>query len=520
MTFDARSLLAMADEMYLGLPWAEENGLLVKYPEQVVRDGEWQATGWTVKEMLRDWFSGNAATWKGGGGSIGPQWRNRLRLGSLSVLGRSFNEITLGPQEFRGQTLRGALDRVLGMIGMVSIRERFLGVDTLLDFLQLADDGAPRRRVIVARPGQPITGTNVAQIEHAVSSDNVKTRMIAVGDRRRFSVSVRTDHPTAPLERLWDPAHEAAVLAFPQGQVPVGGTELKPWVAPQAHVFRRYRLPACIRRLEVGRELEFVLADGSRATMQVWKMPRTRVWNEGLQEWTSTPGTQPELIEGWEFDAEQGVIVLRDPAVNLSGATQAITLGPSGSQYSWNQTWVEAPVGVTLSVGGRRLYHDTGVQANGMSLEGIAGDGVVETFEVESFGFHQATNIGEPFADDSGDTHEYDEAWFYNTAAVGGPAWEYYDAATVLRDQTLDFVEHVQNALREKNDVRQNYTIRLPWFSSGYRLGEMIEVVGQDDFEMGTHQILTLVWDLTNNHSTTITTDNSRPLISSSVLGG
>jgi hypothetical protein len=507
----AVTFIGLADKVYVGQGDDPED-MSVEYPAAAVWRGVMQPTGWTVASVLRDIFSASTKTWRGGGGKLPTGWRNRLKLGSLAVLGSTYNEVPLGDLVFRQTTLRDALEQLVGLVGTVSFKERFEGNDTYLDFFELGDPGAPLKRVIVARSGEDASGSNVLDIDHEESADQVTTRIIALGDRRKFTVSCTTEHSTAPLERSWDPLLEATVLANPEAakRGVESGDALdetrQEFSEDLAHVFRRYLLPDCLRRLIIEKDLAVELSDGSRLAMQVWKIPRVVTYNAVTDEHESTLGTVPVLLEGTQFDLENGLFVLKAPAINLVSSVE------SGGDVV--DTYEEAVVGITLTAAAARLVHDTGVRLNGMSFDGIDNDGLVDVFVNESFRFSQITNEGFPFVDGDGIGHVYDEAWLY----IEGTGWTLEDAALVTQDDEAVLAEFAKAALREKNSVRANYSVTTPFWTPAYALGDRIRVVGQDDAQEGTHQVMSVGYNLTNDHGTTISTDSSVPLTANQIL--
>src|SRR5690606_35247752 len=98
------------------------------------------------------------------------------------------------------------------------------------------------------------------------------------------------------------------------------------------------------------------------------------------EAWSSTLAEAPVLLEGVQADFAQGIFTLKSPAVNLVSASIE------------GDVWEEAIVGVTLTVAGKRLFHDTGARWNGLRLDGIGGDGLTESFTNEAFHYTQITN--------------------------------------------------------------------------------------------------------------------------------
>ncbi|MBI1291210.1 hypothetical protein GC173_08185 [bacterium] len=507
----AVSILGLADTVYLGQGDAA-NDMVVEYPARALYRGVMRETGWTVASVLRDIFSGNPRTWKGGGGRLPGGWRSRLKLGSVGVLGSTYNTVPLGDMVFRQATLRDALDQLVGLVGTISFRERFEGFTTVLEFFELADPAAPLKTVVVARHGEAARESNVLDISHEEGADAVRTRVIALGDRRRFTVSVTTEHGTAPLEKDWAASLEAEVLAAPEFiEQQLGKNEVpEEWKRLRRRVFRRFRLPDCLRRVMIEDKLAVELSDGSRPTVQVWMWGRTAPVEvtEGSGTWTSEPALTPTLVEGVELHLAEGYFVLNRPAISFVSAS----IDGSGNIVD---VYTPAVVGITLSLAGARLIHDTGVRQNGLSFQGIDGDGLVEAITNESFGFRQFSNVGFPVADGDGGEHVFSQ-----TMVLLGSEWTLFDGAIITQDDGSVLRTFAQAALRERNTVRTTYTVTTPYWTSAYRLGDRIQVVGQNDHVFGTHQVLSLAYNLTNDHATTLSTDSSVPLIANQILEG
>ncbi len=494
---EAMSLIGWASKVYLGQGLSSDE-YVAEYPEKALKDGELVETGWNVKEILRDIWSNRERTWRGGGGSLPSGWRAKLKLGSLSVLGRAWNEFPLGDITFRQTTLADALEHLLGIVGTVSFREDFLeGGDTRLIFFELGDPSAPIKNCRVARAGMSIAGTNVLSVNHEEGADDIRTRMIGLGDRKKYVVSIDTEHATAPLVKDWDSSLESAVLNNPEaakkGKQAPGDDTRAEFSEVQAQVFRRYKLPDEVRQWIIEKDLGIELTDGRKLPIQVWKIPRLASFD--TDTWTSVLATEPVLLEGVQFDLENWTFTLKEPAINFVGGTV------DGSANIVD-TYEEATVGITLCLAKGRLSHDTGVNGSSMDLDGIDGDGLVEIVTNDSFGFLQITD------------ETWDTAWVYTDS----DGWTKYDAETSIQDDEQYLREYTEGALREKADVRANYTITTPWWTDGYRLGDRVRLLGQNDFVFGTHQIKSISDTLGHDHSTTFSTDNGVPLIANQVL--
>jgi hypothetical protein len=496
----AVSLMGLADTVYVG---SAARDFVVRYPQRAWVGGVYQVTGWDVVGILQDILGSAQESWRGGGGSIESAWRAQLRLGPTTALRSVYAQIPLGDVEFAQETLRGALDRLLGMVGTVSFRERFAGDLTYLDFFELANPGAPARDLRVARRGEAAVGSNVLDVSHEETADDVRTRIIAIGDRRKLTVSVTTAHATAALRKGWDPALEASVLANPE--LSKGQKGAAPNEALQ-RVFRRFLLPECFRGLVIEEGLAVDTADGTRLPIQVWKLPRIPAWNATTEAWASALATAPVVLQGAELDLANLEIVLREPAVNLVSSSDV-----GGVQVD---VYAAALVGVTLSVAGPRLQHDTGVRQGPFAFDGLSQAGLAEVVLNESFGFKQLGNTGFPFRDSAGTNHTFDATWIFV-----GDAWNLYDGAVVLQDDGRALRRFADGALREKSSPRHVYSVTTPYLTTAYWLGDRVRLIGEDGSSFGAHQVLSLQHTIGHDHSTTISTDSVVPMIANEVLG-
>lgn len=505
----ARSVIGLAGAVYVGQAWIARHGGVVEYPQLALRDGVLAATGWTVKSILRDIFDGGAPTWRGGGGAIPAGWAARIRLGDLGTLDDAFNAVVVGDVEFRQASLAEALEDLLGRIGTVAFRERFSGGTTYLDFFEIGDPGAPVRTVRAVRPGAAIAGTNVLTMVHEDSVEEMRNRVIALGAARKLVISVTTEHETAPLERLWNTAHEAAVLASPaRGTVPSqAGVNPGEWVPGYENVFRRYRLPECVRRRLIDQANAVELSDGSTVPIQIWKRGLDLEFDAETGYWVSEAAAAPTMLQGASLNIQTGVIELRDQAINLEESFVDTDNNPI-------DVWVEAVVGVTLTVNGPRLGHDTGLSGDEVDLAGIGTDGLAEIFANESFGFRQLGTGDWPLEDSRGETHAFD-----TTTMLVGNEWVITVGADVLQDDEAALAQYAELAARERGRVRAGYQVQTPFFQPGYRVGDRIDLVGQDDFVARGHQIGSITHDLTNDHGTAISTSTDIPMVASQVLG-
>lgn len=495
VAFGAVSFVGYAAEVFVGQERTAGGGQVeFVYPRFARRGGVLAETGWSVKSVLRDIFSSNGPSWKGGGANLPSGWRARLALGTMSVLDTTYNSFPIGDVAFRMTTLAEALEQLLADIPTVSFRERVTAGKTYLDFFELGDPTAPARRVIVARPGEHVAavGGNVLEVGRSDSLEGVKSRVIGVGAHARTMISVSTAHATAPLEKGWNPALEAAVLADPE--------KAKKYTAGHGggamaygKVFRRYRLPAAVRGLLIEEKNALRGSDGEELPIQVWKFGRT-YGQDAEGRWVSEPAAVPELIEGAKLDIASGEVVLSAPAIDLLGSYVA-----GGAIV---ETWGEAVVGVTLTVRGGSLVADAGRDGP----EGVSG-GLCHQVLNESF---ESSRVNGTVGG-----HAFETCWAFDgalgPAAIAGPV--------VVRSDLALLRTYAALALREANRIRTSYTVTVPYFTEGFRLGDRVELVGEDGAPHGTHQVRSLAWDLTADHATRLSTDNQVPLLYQS-LGG
>lgn len=486
----AVSFVGLMDATYLGQDRVEEE-IEFRYDRYALRDGAVVETGWNIKTILRDIFSSSLITWRGGGANISSGWRARVKLGTLSVLDRNYNQFPLQDMTFRFTSLTAALEQLMGIVGTIGFRERFESDTVYLDFFEIGDDNAPSRNVIVARPGETIrdVGSNVLSIACEDSIDSVRSRVIGCGDKRRYMISVTSTHPTAPLRKGWNVAGESAVLANPARVKEYINTLSEADGLDYRNVFRRFLLPDFLRRkIRLLQEKNAVFgSDGAEIPIQVWKIPRILVAGEG-GNYTTTLGTVPELLEGAKLDLKSGVITLSEPAINEVG-----TVVTGGSIVT---TYEPATVGVTLTIGGTRLVADSGVDGPA----GVA-DGMVQQILQDSFIAKQLNGVI--------DGHTFSSCWFFDPLL--GPL--NVTGTTEIANDIAQLRLYTALAQREMNRTRASYNVGVPFYTEGFRVGDRINVVGEDGFDYGTHQIKKIGYDLTSDHQTSLSTDNEVPLV-------
>lgn len=491
VSFRAVSYVGLMDTVYLGQSRVSEE-IEFRYPRYAIRNGTMQATGWNIKTIIRDIFSSSEITWRGGGANIPSGWRDKVKLGTMTVLDRNYNQFPIQDTTFRLTTLTAALEQLTGMIGTLSFRERFEAQQVYLDFFEIGDDNAPARNVIIARPNEKIheVGANVLTMTREDSIDSVRSRVVGCGDKRRYIFSVTSNHATAPLRKGWSPAGEAAVLANPSRVKKYINTLSESDGIQYENVFRRFLLPDFLRgNVRVVQEKNAIFgSDGCEAPIQVWKIPRDLVAGEE-GDYTSTLGTVPEILEGAKLDIKTGVITLSEPAIN-----EVSTVVTEGADII--TTYEPATIGVTLTVAAARLVADSGIDGP----EGVA-DGMVQQIYQDSF-------IAKQFNGEL-DGHTFSSCWYFDP--ILGP--QNVIGVTSIANDTTSLRLYTALAQREMNRTRAAYNIGLPFFTEGFRVGDRINVIGEDGYDYGTHQVKKVGFDLTSDHQTSLSTDNEVPLI-------
>jgi len=102
---------------------------------------------------------------------------------------------------------------------------------------------------------------------------------------------------------------------------------------------------------------------------------------------------------------------------------------------------------------------------------------------------------------------------FPPTVVFNGETAEVFDGLVVVRDDAALLRTYAALALRETNRIRASYSIAVPYFSEAYRIGDRVRMVGEDGYDFGTHQVRSVVWNLTRDHGTRLSTDNEVPLV-------
>lgn len=514
VTATATSLLGLADAVYLG----QQSG---------DRSQEFTYRNARLRDVVRDCVR-----------LLPSQYRSVLSLGVLTA---ELDEVPVGELTFRQASFRDALEQCLALVGNVGVREEFrAGARVVLHLYELHNEGAAVRRIVVARPGESAANSNVLQISDSDSLDGVRSRIIAFGDLSKTMLTATSDAltPEHRLRRLWRPTLEAAALKNPELKSEIDGQRVLTYEG-QGDVFRRYALPVALAGRTILKENALTVSDGtteSALPVQVWKEYPALVEQED-GSWAATGGLVREMLDSVELHLDEGWLQLKEPCVYLAASTVgdvAVVVDPpdelppeeepeapedpeppeeepvTETKFRVVDTWLEARLCITLTVAGARLRVDTGSQPDGFTLSRINGDGLTETVTNESF---QRIDLGGGLADPG-------LAGFGCMWHLPGTGWQGVAEPTPLVDDSAVLQQFARGALRERNRVRTAYAIRTPYWIDAVRLGDRVEIIGQDDYRYGVHQIQSLSHDLTHDHGTALSTDTVVPLVTSELLGG
>lgn len=340
----ARSLITYADSVFIGQHWSPGGGLVANYPvyAQFPGNKRWYITSWNPASIIGNWFAEEPVptSWWGGGGSLPAAWRGVLKLGEVDALVAAGTARPPAPNglQWRVVSLLEGFDAMLGMSPNLSFRERFDGDVTYLDFFKMADETASSTTLKVAVAGQSIVDAeaNVLAIDREESITTSKNRVIAIGDRSKFIISLTTnlnvpveepdpppDPPPAPsnyLERLWLDEWAAKIIRSPEGYQPNCSRNMEPWPAPTNYAFRRYRLPECLRPPYAfpQESIPLRIGEDAQVRMQVWRRGVDYEWDVEGMRMVAVPRPEPELVEGWDFDPATGTLWLKEPNIYVS----------------------------------------------------------------------------------------------------------------------------------------------------------------------------------------------------------
>lgn len=540
--FSAESpMVSMFDLVYIGdgcTPITQ----YAHYPTYAFRNGILRPTKWLASEILRDFTTSRAKkSWRGGGGTLPSQHISVLKFGDLSMLNKEVGEVT-----FDGITLKSALQEIVAKVGNVGYREVADYNGVKIEFYQLTGGAASKnvKNIRVATQGESCGNSNVAEISSEFSNVDVKTRIIAMGARIQYVLSAIW-HPWLEAEEtanhlipawnrnletyaLQDPEqvkepyqHEAQAVAIKDSDLLIN-RETEPEEEEESesasasapaqtmavveeeeqeailkNVFTRFKLPNLI--LEniqyITNEIPIEIAGEQCKPVAIkWTVPL--VWSDAQKGYIAdieAPLT-PVAIGDYTLDVNSGFITIGEPAICIY--SQVVN-----ADAETVTTYIPCPISITLCFAGERLMHDTGQVYSDARWYPLGRHGLVSRIDNESF---QKVMLGD---------NAFPQTYLYNgNSVIVTPA------PSVYRDDSKTLKQLAEKVLDESNDERRTYSITLPYFDSSFRIGDLISLQGVSDYDFGAHTICTINHNLTQQHSTTISTDNSAPLINSNLF--
>jgi hypothetical protein len=228
----------------------------------------------------------------------------------------------------------------------------------------------------------------------------------------------------------------------------------------------------------------------------------------------------PEEVSA-EFNLNEGWFRLKEPAICVGGSIVDVDDGLEKTVY------LPMVVVITLTYKGTRLVSDK--TSPDVVVSALPNSGLVQTFSNDHILYQQITNRDFPIY------------YFSDDQTVGRVVWYNYciysqntDAGTVITlfddtntadeilvvDKSAKLDDYTLKALAEQARPQETYSITTPYYTSSFQIGDTINITGEDSFNFGHHIIRAVNYNLTDNHSITISTDNNVPLLYSNILGG
>lgn len=445
-------------------------------------------TGWTFLNVIQDLFAG-----------LPSAWMTVIGLGNITGLSEfAAANAKLDDVVLTTATYQAALAQLLERTPGVGVRERFTDTLTLYDFFPLGSSGLGNRVITLPSSGNgPEQGAYATAAVERSDVEDVYSRVIAFGRPAETMVTTSTTHSTAPLTPAWAntfvyptsyPAYvpgppapslsaaETAVIADPDAATPGSPTFQEEY----SHVFRVFKLPACLRLRRILQDNVATVDDGTgdgerRVELQVFRA--TAVWPDDVPAVGDTPteSTVYELIQGARV-TEDGFVILPKPALDYFGVSI-----DAGTQLMV-QTYRPVHVGVTLTVQeiinhGRQ--YDTGVVGD-VRLPGIATEGAVLSWTNNACQFQQiatGNSAGQGLTDATGE-HYFNAFWYDRDT----DSWQLTSAGSqsVTRDDGEFLQQDAEQALAERNQRRTQVSVMLPAVCTSLHPGDMVRVLGRD----------------------------------------
>lgn len=168
-------------------------------------------TGYTPLYVLTDLMS-----------RLPDEWKDEVALGDVSILADT-RDVSITSFVFSLQDYRSAIEMVASAFGDVTIKERFAGNKTYLDFYKVSSPQNPLSTCKVARWDED-PDANVGRLSPAKTGDQIINHVQVFGRNQAFVVTLRSQvaglgfseqDVMKALRKDWDPALEPLVLKTP-----------------------------------------------------------------------------------------------------------------------------------------------------------------------------------------------------------------------------------------------------------------------------------------------------------------
>lgn len=435
-------------------------------------------------------------------------WRLRVRLGDIGVLDDMWDASNAPDFVFTNTNLLSAIEQIISHCGDVYFTERFSSsMWTYLDFHRVSQPDAGYSNIVVCQRGQSAIdiGANAEDIEFSGNTDECYTRVWGVGDHKRPMITVATNSPTAPLQKLWDRSggivytdpdtattYTAEQLVLHDAnlakgeQTPASYTSLGSDIQD---VFKKYALPPEVMKYNIAESNALKNSLGQRMKVQVIKVPLILSEGDGdpyFAVGAVVPGRYEE-VKSVDLHLAEGYFITGEPMINVKG----IKAGPDGSLV---HEYEEAVVGITITPELPPVMHDTG---QGGTLTGDlaypwSADGEGMIVACERYEYSQLTSKGlSDFLPEYNCTYRHPDTG----------EWHHVTTQTVLQDDSAKLRVYTRSILREKAKRDRPYSVLVPWMTRAFPLGTKVLVQGQRNFVYDTYAIAGAVFDLKTNRT-------------------
>jgi hypothetical protein len=521
--FTARSVLAILADPH-GVYVGQGAGVgTVRYPRYDRYTGA--ETGWTLDGIIQDLFAS---------GVLPDAWRGKVRLGSLDGARRAGQRIQMPDITFRAASYGAALRKLLELAPDVWVRERYGPTITYLDFGQFGRPAGLRTLRAPTATEQTAGGAMLAASEMDSDNSQIVSRVVGFGAGVETMLTTGTVDPPPP----W-PAVSAAYLEPDWGDAspyPLGlGESLtpaeqdvldypdlanlsKPGYNPlYSQIFRRFRLPECLRTLDVQGNNTAIDGSGQRVKLQVFGERRTydeRLDGEGKPTGAFDGTVDPSGFDllNFSFDNRSKILTLHDPAIAAGSYEWSETLKRAGAVNVRRNIWITLTVKEDEQ---NALKFDTGTLGN-IGYPGFGTEGIVFSFNNPQLEYRQVGSVAGQFRDSTGAGFGFGalwvDSWDGTWYSVG------IDAPMVIRNDAPWLAQLCNSYLAERLRRRRTFLLNLDGMLFGLLPGDGVRLlnVGADGDQF---TVLGIYWRMTGGRfGTEILLSNEVPGVADSVF--